>query len=677
MKNLVVLGALATIVVLALSLTGCDTLTPIITLHPPTSDDSLRKQAAAINIKELERNYEGENGVYMDYSESVESLGRSTRRGQYGRDVTCLCRRINYVVLKAEDKDLSTFECAVMHQSDLMDFYAVLIYPDGTIAHFTKNDCKVQEVDNYFTYKLAYPNMQKGTLIEEGMMVNYYTQSTYFLQHGMPVRKMHFVHAYNPHTLVELRRFGTDLVCDLKRGKMQDENLLTNTYDSTNIPAYHFEPYAPYRKEQGSFYEFASITVQDPDYIIANNKRWTGWADSDRLFSKSIEDFASKESDAKAREICANCKTKVEKIDTITTWIQKHIEVVGRDDDRFSKAANNVDFDDIFSAGYSTSFRTLCLAQYMFAINGVENAEYEFFDPSDGPIDEYSPVFADYVLTGIACKDSDKIYLVFPNQKEISPDFVPQFVRSNRALEIGGWVQSVKDVSSHDYRFVNLNPVNLKPLSEHSDFELHITDDGNINVIETQTYEGMIAVELRKTFKQYKADEEESHVKKMLSYNGSEFKLTKYTIEGKSKPGENFVLRTEYTINNLVTVTPEEAIFQTSGLFSPTSLYQSPLESDHRYNPIDIDADNKLQRSISVFYPKEWKLSSTPANKEISNDLGNASVSYDASSPGQLKISISRTLNRTRAPKEKLPQLVDLVGRRSTLQVPTIIFSTK
>jgi hypothetical protein len=133
-------------------------------------------------------------------------------------------------------------------------------------------------------------------------------------------------------------------------------------------------------------------------------------------------------------------------------------------------------------------------------------------------------------------------------------------------------------------------------------------------------------------------------------------------------------IKLEYTIDNLVTVTPEEVIFQTGGLFSPSSTGgERKVDTSERRNPIRIYNDEQTNKNITVQYPASWQLSSTLADIQRSNDFGSVEGKYE-NSPGKLSIRQTRLLKQSSAPKEKFPELLELISRQSKLSIPTIIF---
>ena len=128
-----------------------------------------------------------------------------------------------------------------------------------------------------------------------------------------------------------------------------------------------------------------------------------------------------------------------------------------------------------------------------------------------------------------------------------------------------------------------------------------------------------------------------------------------------------------YNIYNLVTVTPDEVIFQTGGLFSPSSNVKTKIDTEERVNPIRIYSDEKYIKNISIEFPKNWALTSTLKNLEKENEFGKIKGVYTVN-PGNIQVAQERLLLKSHKPKEMIDELLEITGRKSQLYIPTMIF---
>lgn len=172
-----------------------------------------------------------------------------------------------------------------------------------------------------------------------------------------------------------------------------------------------------------------------------------------------------------------------------------------------------------------------------------------------------------------------------------------------------------------------------------------------------------------------KSDQVEQAVRRLMSYKGGDMIVSKYDVSGIDSSSVQLVVHIEYMINNLLTIMTNEAIFQTSGLFSPSAYVYSELETDHRSNRIVVHSACSALLDIRIKYPMSWTLSPELKDVRILNELGSASLTYDQSKPNVLGVSVEKSLSRGSAPKDKLPCLIAIVGRNPVLNVPNLVFT--
>ncbi len=634
----------------------------------PTNIDSLRK-INAINLAELQTKYEGEDGVYMDYDESYETLGYDV--GFAGR--TVYCRHIRYTILNPDEKSLSTFECEVNRGEELAKMFAVVISPDGSVKMYGKDDCKVQENDGTVSYKIAYPDVKKGTVIEEGVEIKNVFRSTFFFQRGMPVQHMRFKHVYTKDRLIAQKQSHPTNTPVLQLTSSPEEDFSVRLYEKENVSSWKSEAFSPYKRDVVPYYEFVERSAN------STNIDWSDIGGQYGYFSADNSDWTSKKVDEFARTLTKGCTSKAQMVDTLVLYVQKKIRCVTSRDADWSSAIKNKEYEDILDEQMGPPMPILGLAQAMLRANGIEAYFVLLCDKTDGYFDERDPRMASFATCAILAKTEGKSFLVFPDEKEIPPNYVPEPFQGSRAMQIADWssLRSAAFGSRAQTNFITLETDNMLPTQTLCRFEMEIKDDGTINVKETQTYNGLEAYAFRREFKTMKEDAIAKRVKDFASYSSGDVKIAHYTVEGKNSALVPFVVTLEYTINNLVTVTPEEIIFQTSGLFSPSTEAKSKFETEKRVNPIQIHYASRLLKDVKVKYPASWTMTTALKDVSIHNDLGDASVQYTQGGSGELGIKIERSMKRGSHSKDKLPDLIELVGRRSSLQVPTMIFKAK
>jgi len=180
---------------------------------------------------------------------------------------------------------------------------------------------------------------------------------------------------------------------------------------------------------------------------------------------------------------------------------------------------------------------------------------------------------------------------------------------------------------------------------------------------------------IREYFVDLNKDEVKEKINEILTYSDGEIKLIDYNIENLNGIEQPVVINMEYTIDNLVMMTPDEIIFQTGGLFSPSSLKKYMIDTDKRNNPIKIYSPENYIKNITINHPRTWHIDNSFAINHA-NDFASIEGKYN-SNPGCLKVTQNRLLNACIQPKERIDDLLQITGSKSKLYIPTIIFSVQ
>jgi hypothetical protein len=117
-------------------------------------------------------------------------------------------------------------------------------------------------------------------------------------------------------------------------------------------------------------------------------------------------------------------------------------------------------------------------------------------------------------------------------------------------------------------------------------------------------------------------------------------------------------------------------LFNTGGLFSPSSSLKTKVATEDRQQPIRIYNDERYLKRISLEFPSVWSLAEVPKGFKAENRFGKVESVIVADAKG-LVVTQSLDLQKAEAPKEKFGELLDLVGRRSRLSLKTLVFKVK
>ena len=125
-----------------------------------------------------------------------------------------------------------------------------------------------------------------------------------------------------------------------------------------------------------------------------------------------------------------------------------------------------------------------------------------------------------------------------------------------------------------------------------------------------------------------------------------------------------------------MTVTPDEVIFQTGGLLSPATRRKTKVVTEDRENPIRIYYPEQFNKKITIKHPASWNLETRLSPVDQSSTFGAIRGTYQVRE-GQVVVEHHRSLNRANEPKEKADELLTVIGSKSQLNIPSLVFKVE
>jgi hypothetical protein len=307
-----------------------------------------------------------------------------------------------------------------------------------------------------------------------------------------------------------------------------------------------------------------------------------------------------------------------------------------------------------FSSDKGNDLRLTVLAKAMLNKAGID-AKYLFLHSAEqGYFDEtyISPTQISSPALGV--KLDNRIYILFPYIK-IPVGYIPEPFQGQKAIAInmdkGGAYTSKFSTEIWDI------PVEVETNNRVEEFtDLSIDEEGHIHATEEKVFYGNLAIKFRELFKNLRGDEQKKDVEKLLAYDEGISELTTFKIENLEEFKKPLKIILEYKLDNLVTLLSDEIIFQTGGLFSPSSGATFKIDSKKRYNPIKIPYDEKVIKKITIHFPETWTPTTPLKDVSFSNIFGEIEGKYTVEK-GKILVTQCRSLKRSRAPKERIEEL--------------------
>ena len=651
---------------LAFTLAACSSSQRTIFLLPPSD-----VKGDTVDVAAYERKYGKHDGVFIDIEESIEHAGFSTESilGGAHWDYYRVVRR-KYVVLNPDKEELTTFTMRVNSKAKIGRLFLRVTSPSGIHTQYGLKDLAKESASEYIiNYKFAYPNITKGCIIEEGFEVSYSAsqvrpplQYDIPLQFSIPCERVSFSFAYPDWWLV-----------DFKQTDRSDTISYTTTNDAKNrkkviscelrdLPAVKDEPYDPYVKEMAKYLEFMVTSLdmglagsyeapKDWDTLIKRYRDALTDREGASLFGSRVKE--------KTQELTAHKKTRLETLTTILDYVQSEIEIATDGKDR--------DFADVLKDKKGDSYEIAGLTNMMMKKAGLQSEFMMVHSAGAGYFDQNYVSFSQLSIPVVDVKVDGKEYVLFPYRKDIPYDHVPEYAQGQTALVVSNAPKAV---------FATIPSGSQTRNNVREQFDVVIDEDGIVHVKETKTIQGSYAFFVRHLMKDMKQTERDKFLKELIAYSEGEVTIDSSVLENEKEHKKPLVLRYVYTINNLVTLTPDEVLFHTAGLFAPTSMKDFRVESEGRDNPIRIYYDDEYTKEISIRYPDAWEMKTPVEPVNIENAFGSLKLVSERNG-ASLSVQQQRTLKRIAESKEKIADLAKLTGSKASTALPTILFKKK
>ncbi len=619
-----------------------------------------------LDIAAYEKKYGKYSGVYLELEYIIEHTGN-----QMGLAIDpwtfYKVSKIKYMVFNPDDESLATFNLKTHASANLSKVYLRIIYPNGEVKQFGKDDLYSEKSSKYeVTYKFAYPSLKKGTVIEEGYELVYKVPTVYppldhdyYLQYSIPCEKLKISYAFPDWWSIQSKEIAENVSIDVAWINDLENHKKIATYSAKDIPAYMEEPYAPFFKEVGKYFQFqiTNLSMGQIHYnapsswhkAVRNLKKYATY--KDRFFSFKVRDMTN--------ELIAGINNPMDRLDAVLTYIQEDIEI--------SRDKKKRNFKNILNDKKGDVYRITGLAQSMLLKAGIDAKYLLLHSAEDGYFDKSYFSADQFTMPAIGVIVDHQTYVVFPYIK-IPIGFVPERFQGQPAIAI-----SFSDDSNYRVDFWDV-PAGTDTQNRVEElYKLFINDEGFIQVKEEKTFFGYLSYRIRERLKELKEDEQKDFVENLLTYEEGMVELISYEIQNLESFKEPLTVELEYGIDNLVTVLPDEVIFQTGGLFSPASGATYKIDTDRRHNPIKILYDEKFSKQITIAYPNSWAIVTTLENINFENLFGSIVGHYEMKR-GELRVFQNRKLIKCYEPKEKISDLIEITGNRSKLAIPTIVF---
>ncbi len=622
--------------------------------------------------------YKGYDAVYLK-NESI------TEHFLYPNWKKSKSNYLSYVVFNPQDKDISTFRFNAYGKT-VKNIFVRVIYPNQELVEFQKKDCQIEKTASTEVYKIAYPNITEGTIIQESVDYECYSSiyDNYPLKMSLPLIENNITFVIPDYWKSQIKNKAL-LIEKIKIEKKKKEEKNIFLYRDHNVEAYKEEVFSPSLQEINGNLTF-KITEAHAFSLFQNfnYKDYNYWSEAYQGIKEYV-DKAAKEKNSSFKKSFKNleskCSSKLELADSIVTYMQNNFEC-----DNSLRYNNTLGYN--IKNKKANAFLLTGFTKQLLSMANIDSDIILCHSNSDGPIDYNYVSTSQFDIPALIIKIEDKKYLALPYVKYLNIRNTPSNFKNSECINLG----TINKIYFNNFTYMDRDPIKCKeeikklftdiPFNDEEKnyiketYNIFLNQDGIVNIKEKIELSNIFNYQIKPSFENKKSEELEKMIRDFLAIKVGNVKLITYNIENLNDINQPFVINIEYTIDNLLTVLPDEMIFQTSDLLTPASINNYKIKPTDRKNPIKIDENQSYIKDIYIHFPENMTVQTQLTNKTEANQFGSFANEWKIEN-NTLNIYQTRNLKRISAPKEDYSLLLNVSSEDINNDISNIIFSLK
>ena len=605
------------------------------------------------------------DAVYLYKTVGVEHWGNPTSKWVY---------KINYfrsyMVLNPNAENFAVFRLNNIPDATLYRVVLNVYEPNGTVHNFSKVDLKKTIDSNGKTrWNLAYPGIERGSEVEElYILVNSVprnippTDQTFNIQRSIPIEHYSFKFAYPEWWDVQFKKIAPDSTLPMIRTVDEDNQKIIYSFKGRRIPAYRDEPYSPYYKSDGMYIQWLVKNMRMAGFAFDGNKSWKDVTarfhdyavDNKAWFSNRVETISD--------SLTKGIDDPALKLDKIIRYIQHNIDVtISSDIDDFSDVIKYKKGDPYIITGMARVMleRAGIPADYLL----IHSARKGYFDPDYYTLDQVETAALSLTL-------NSRPYIILPYEKYLDYRIIPPYFLGQSALKLPRELGSAEDERIQIVQTPDAAQYDNRYLI---DMDMEIDEEGLIRIKEKHMTRGMMAFILRSQLEDMEKEDIKEFMEELPYYEEGEVSIDSFAIKNDKDYNKPLTFTVNYTIDNLVVIMPDEVIFQTAGLFSPTNINRVSFDPEKRQHRIEVPVGEEHIKEITIRFPKEWSIDTRQEDFSFENAYGRAEASFTYEK-GVMKTRFYSRLNRISGPPEDISKFIKVKNMGVKQSIRDIVF---
>lgn len=678
MKMLFVLGGCMLLMGLSSCIAPFFATPPVYYRYAAPLIDTIKTRS--VDVAALEKQYPNSGGVYLGVEAYIEPV--------LGNEIKYRCQSIyatRYVVLNPDDDEFSTFSIPIGKEEKLNAADIIVIQPDGSKKQYTQKDFLLERNSKYVsTMKFAIPGIKKGTIVDAAY--NVYSISGDYSSYYRPLPlAFNEPCLYLRYEVLDRSDFTAAIKIDDKemikqvQGGYLPSGASAHVYKATNIPARKDEAYASIESEKAKEMAFDFYDrYTTPEYFWSTMGAFLTY----HMFSgEYLNGYYSTSSTSyneilvnKFRDSCTNDKQiSYEKLCAIHNAMRKKLRPQYTERDA-------IHMENLVKRGVGTSHQ---IAEFLRRVCKSAGIKAELYVAHSAQSGEFNSLYLDFdqlTIPVVVCTIDSMKYTIFPDYPEYPPTVIPRHLLGQKTLyvDVGANYNYYSYYRSpySSYKaasFSNLPDTSAERSRDKHEMNVHIKDDGSMEIEESRSFSGEDAASIRSRMRGMSSVNREKYITDWQSYTEGAQSLVPPVVENIDSLQKPLVFRYKYTTPNLVAIRGNNALVNVrSLLFSLTTI---PRRIDSvRTSAIRIYDNDQTERIVRITTPSNWKLDKLPPPHTTETMMGKIESSYSQNA-NEITASFVQIYKSGSYPATATKELQKMIDHELAFGQPFLLFT--
>lgn len=432
-------------------------------------------------------------------------------------------------------------------------------------------------------------------------------------------------------------------------------------WELKNLPPIPPEPMSP---SVNNLVPFTAVDFTPNDVAKSANRNFKNWQEvsnwATTLYDPQV--VINDEIAAKARELTANSKTELEKIQAIGTYVQNlqyiSIDIGVAYGNGYRPRTSSL----VLSRGYGDCKDKATLMRAMLRVLKIDAYPIAIFagDPTFVRKEWASPrQFNHCIIAVVVGKETESPtviedknlgrLLIFDATDDLTPvGDLPDYLQGSYGLIMAGDKGGLVEMPT--------TPPENNALQRN--VQIKLAGDGSINGTIRETTRGQSSKYERMMFRKLSAGDYKQMIERWLTVGATSAKLHKYTPND-NHTDASFDLNVEFSATNYGQLMQGRLLIFTPAIVNRSS--RTPLTEKNRTHPITLDSDSFVETAVFEL-PQGFDVDEVPDAVNLETSFGKYKTSYEVKD-GKLIYKRELITNRTVIPSDKYKTVKDFYSK--------------